>query len=162
MDEKIKRAIILTFIIVGVAKLSSAAFDFWMGDTQEDMIENQRIFEAHQRGLAQAENQNRAWAGRQARCRKMLAAKPCLRPKDFYEAGSCLIALDATQCDQLPDLQLCAAVEELQECSDEFADQQKNGCNKLRRKANCKHKPAPADREGLWEIEFDDGLWHGE
>lgn len=164
VDEGIKRALLLTILVVVVAKLTSLGFDAWMENRQEEIVDNQKALSAEMSRRATEERRAEADEARERSCRALLARSPCQWPKDFSEAGQCLIRLGERGCDQLADVHLCAAVESLELCSDGFEDQGKNGCDRLRRRAQCARKPAPAaeDREGLWEIVFDDGLWHGE
>lgn len=162
IDQTIKRAIIITFIVVIVARLSSFLFDVWMGETQDEMIANQQTLSDFQQGLAATENEARLAEYRINRCHELMQAAPCLRPTDFEAVGECLLSLDHATCDELPHVHLCSAVEELEVCADPFEDQKANGCDRLRRYASCRKKPATADRDGLWKIVLDDGMWHGE
>ena len=161
IDRGFKRAIFITFVVVITAKLASAVFDGWMGDTQDEMVENQEAFLRHQQGIAASQNAARNQALIAQNCQILMSRKLCSRPKDFWEAGECLHMLDMSRCDQLPRVHLCAAVEELELCMDTFEDQKENGCDRLRRNASCDEKPAPEDRANLWKIRLDDGLWDG-
>jgi len=161
IDQGLKRAIFITFVVVIVAKFASAFFDVWMGDTQDEMIANQETFKKHHRGLAVSHNAARTQAIVAENCRKLMSTRLCAHPKNLREAGECLLNLNMGSCDLLPRVQLCAAVEELRLCSDIFEDQKENGCDRLRRNADCKVKPAPENRENLWKIKLDDGMWHG-
>lgn len=161
IDRGLQRAIFITFVVVIVAKLASAVFDGWMGDTQDEMVANQKTFVEHQQGLAASQNAARNQAIVADNCRILMSRKMCSRPKDFREAGECLLTLNMSRCDQLPRVNLCAAVEELELCMDTFEDQKQNGCDQLRRNASCNDKPAPENRANLWKIKLDDGFWNG-
>lgn len=161
IDRNIKRAATLTFVVVIVAKASSLLFDTWMDDSQDQMIDNHEKFELHQRGLVTSQNRARVQANIAENCRTFMTVAPCFRPRDFQEVEECLLSLQTRSCNQLPYVNLCAAVEELQLCADVFADQNENGCDRLRRYADCVHHPTPPDRERLWKIRLHDGLWDG-
>lgn len=162
MDQTIKRALFITFLVVVVAKLSSAMFDGFMSDTQNEMIENQQAYQENLSDLATSQSQAKAAAARAARCQKVMRSERCTHPTSYREIGRCLGDMKMAGCRELPRVDLCAAVEELERCADPFADPKRSGCRDLRRIADCKHHPAAADREGLWRIELDDGMWRGD
>lgn len=162
IDQTIKRAIVITLLVVFTAKFASTIYDRWMGDTQTQMIENQAAFEDDQRGIAREQGQAEMQFIRAENCEKVLRNPLCALPKDFRDFTQCLNMLGGGHCDELPGINLCAAVEEIEQCADPFDDQKANGCDRLRVQARCKTKPAPASLEGLWRVRFDDGMWQGD
>lgn len=161
IDQTIKRAIFIPFIVVVAAKMASGMYDKWMDGTQDEMIANQEAFEAESRRLVRTENDAHIQMIVTENCTRVMKMEMCTRPKDVPAAGECLMALSASECDRMPSVHLCAAVEKIKVCADQFADHKKTGCDKLRRYASCDRKPAPSDLEKFWTLKLDDGLWHG-
>ena len=161
IDRTIKRAILMPFIVVIAAKMASGMYDAWMDDTQDLMIENQKAFSAETKRLARAENDAHILMLVTESCSKVMKMDMCTRPPDVHAAGECILALSAGQCDLMPNVHLCAAVEKIKICADQFADPKKTGCATLRRYADCDRKPAPRDPQRLWTLKLDDGLWQG-
>ena len=162
IDRAILRAIGITFLVVITARVTSTLYDRWMDDRQDEMIANQAALAEHVKGRVAEENEANTRVLRETRCLELVSADPCVRPKDLDEAGDCVRRLARARCGELPHIQLCVAVEEIEACADPFEDQDANGCNRMRRSARCQKRPAPEQREGLWTFRFDDGLWQGD
>ena len=161
IDQTIKRAIVIPIIVVVVAKIASGMYDEWMGGTQDEMIANQQAFASETRRLVQKENEAHVMMVVTENCTKLLEMDMCTRARDVHAAAECMMALSAGQCDLMPSVHLCGAVQKIKVCADRFADQKENGCDRLRRYASCDRKPAPPELENLWTLRLDDGLWHG-
>ena len=162
MDQSIKRTLVLAVVVVVVGKLVSGAYDAFFVDSQVEMRENQQAMRNAEMREAQEQSAARKAERRARRCAEIQQSRVCTSARGNGEIRTCLVRLRNEGCHHQPRIQLCAAVEELEECADPFADQRHNGCNSLRTAAQCKQLPAPDDRDGLWQIGLDDGMWDGE
>lgn len=162
IDQSIKRAVILAVIVVVVAKLASAMLDGLMWTSEEEAAANRQAFQEHHQVLASSQNEAIVRERIAEHCLKTMSQPACTHPKKYREVRTCISSLKFARCGELPRVNLCAAVEELERCADPFADPKRSGCRDLRRVADCRNHPAPEDRSGLWMIEMDDGFWHGD
>lgn len=162
IDPQIKRTVVMVAVVVALAKILSAAYDAMFVDSQEEVrvaaqqARNEQL--AHDQQMNLARNAER----RAAKCLEVQKSRVCTAAKNDREIRACLTNMRSHSCDNLPRIHYCAAVQELEKCADPFADQKHNGCESLRRVADCRNKPAPNDREHLWQIGLDDGLWDGD
>ncbi len=154
MDPRIKNAaIILAVLFVGLPVVSRV-WNGWMDQTQQDMIDNQAKMQAHARGLSQEANRAETISVVRERCEPVLVSGACAGRQPISGLRDCLYELTMRRCDALPEINYCAIVDQIRDCSDPFEDQQKNGCDRMRELANCGGAPAPRDRTGLWRIDL--------
>ncbi len=156
IDPRIKRAGLIALAVLVLAPLASAVWNDWMEGTQKEMIENQIKFAEHHRGRPVKETAAER-AQRTARlCGETLEIDECTVPESVWDVRRCLDRLRRNGCDSLPEIHLCAAVEQLEICEDPFLDHARNGCDRLRETANCRSKPTPDELPSdLWLIRFD-------
>lgn len=164
MDEGIKRAIVITVVVVVFAKIASAGYDWLVGNSSDELDANLQARESSFSQELADQAEAKMAAHRAKRCLEIQQSKLCDRPKDLYAVRRCLREMRTADCGALPRVNLCAVVESLETCADGWADQDKNGCNRLRRTADCKGRPIPedpAERQNLWKLRLDDGMWDG-
>ena len=162
MDQSIKRAVVLAVVVVVVAKLASAMLDELMWTSEEEAAANREAFHQHHQVLAASQNEAELRERIAEHCLELMETPSCRHPENHREVRTCISSLKFARCGQLPRVNLCAAVEELERCADPFEDAKRTGCRDLRRVADCRNHPAPEDRSNLWKIELDDGFWRGD